>query len=191
MRTGTLGATATRAVSPANGYASTGGSDDGGPRWADTDLPADVDASVSVYADSLIPARIFVRGANLDTTTPTYYAATITRGVNVKLVRVVNGVETALGSIQSNQYLSGQWVRLRIDRRRRSPARRALSHRHSAVADARRQLVRQPGLRAGRARRCDRGCRQSRRRARPLRSRVRSCSTTSTRTRPVRTLDPS
>ena len=69
------------------------------------------------YLDSLIPARVFVRGSNLDTATPTYYAASITRGLNIDLVRVVNGVETRLGSVKSSQYLSGQWVRAEPNRR--------------------------------------------------------------------------
>jgi hypothetical protein len=111
---GGFGATTANAVSPANGFASTGGSSTVGRAWANTDLPADVDASAAVYLDGLIPARVFARGANLNTATPTYYAASITRGLTVKLVRVVNGVETGLGSVTSDEYVSAEWVRLRL-----------------------------------------------------------------------------
>jgi hypothetical protein len=111
---GTFGATATRALSPANGYASTGNSTTAARAWAEADLPADAAASVAVYLDSLIPARVFVRGADLGTTTPTYYAASITRGLEVTLLRVVNGTESVLGSLRSTNYLSGQWVQVRV-----------------------------------------------------------------------------
>ena len=57
---------------------------------------------------------MFVRGSNLGTTSASYYAAAVTRGVNVTLVRVVNGVETTLASMKSDTYLSNQWVRVRL-----------------------------------------------------------------------------
>jgi len=112
--TGTFGADAGRALSPANGFTSNGGSNTSNRAWTIADLPADVDASAAVYLNSLIPARVFVRGQNLDTLTPTYYAASITRGLTVQLVRVVNGTETVLGSVQSSDYISGKWVRVRV-----------------------------------------------------------------------------
>lgn len=111
---GTLGAATGAALSPAHGFASTGGSSTAARAWATAELPADVDASAAVYLNGLIPGRVFVRGSNLDTATPTYYAASVVRGVSVQLVRVVNGVETTLGAMNSTAYVSGQWVRLRI-----------------------------------------------------------------------------
>jgi hypothetical protein len=111
---GTQGATALRSVSPANGYAFAGASTTAARAWADNPMPVDVAASAAVYLDSLVPARVFVRGSNLDTATPTYYAASITRGLQIQLVRVVNGVETVLGSLKSSAYLSSQWIRVRV-----------------------------------------------------------------------------
>jgi hypothetical protein len=111
---GGFGVTTPLANSPANGFTSTGGTSTANRAWAGTALPGDVDAAASVFLNSLIPAQVFVRGSNLDGTTPTYYAATITRGFTVKLVRVVNGVETSLGSITSDEYVSSQWVRVRV-----------------------------------------------------------------------------
>src|SRR5262249_49781346 len=64
---GTVGASAARALSPANGFAPTGGSAIAARGWATDSLPADTDASVAVYLDSLIPAQVFVRGSNLNT----------------------------------------------------------------------------------------------------------------------------
>lgn len=111
---GTLGVSGTSSWSPANGYASTGGSTTAARAWYASEMPADVDASVAILANSLIPARVLIRGANLDSATPTYYAANLTRGLNVSLVRVVNGVESTLGSLSSSSYLSGKWIRLRL-----------------------------------------------------------------------------
>jgi hypothetical protein len=102
------------AESGANGFASTGGSNTSSRAWSTTSLPADVDASAAVYLNSLIPAQVFIRGSNLNTATPTYYAATITRGLTVQLEKVVNGVKTTLGSVTSSDYISSKWVRVRI-----------------------------------------------------------------------------
>src|SRR5262249_16766891 len=69
-----------------------------------------VQVSASVFANALAPAGVLARGTGLDTTTPTYYAATLTRGVDIKLLRVVNGVTTTLGQVASTTYLSNQWL---------------------------------------------------------------------------------
>ena len=111
---GTFLATTDRAVTPGNGFASAGTSATTARGWSNTVLPADTDASAAVYLDSLIPAQVFVRGANLDTAKPTYYAVTLTRGLNAQLVRVVDGVTTVLGSMKSTAYLSRAWVRARL-----------------------------------------------------------------------------
>lgn len=107
-------ASPTRALSPSNGFTSNGLSNTTARAWTDADLPADVDVSAAVYLDGLIPAQVFARGSNLQGTTPTYYAVSLTRGLNAQLVKVVNGTETVLGSIKSSAYLSGQWVRARL-----------------------------------------------------------------------------
>jgi hypothetical protein len=112
--TGGFITTTARAETPANGFASTGGSVTAARSWSDTVLPADVDASAAVYLDSLIPARVFVRGSGLDTAKPTYYAVSLTRGLQANLIRVVDGVETVIGSITSTAYTSGIWVRARV-----------------------------------------------------------------------------
>jgi hypothetical protein len=103
-----------RALSAGNGFASGGLTTTAARAWSKVDLPADVDASVSAYLDSLVPIQLFVRGANLQGAAPTYYAVNVTRGLQATLVKVVNGSETALGAIKSTSYLSGQWVRVRL-----------------------------------------------------------------------------
>lgn len=82
--------------------------------WLNTALPADAQVSVNVYLDSLIPAQLIARGQNLDTEAPSFYAAAITRGVQLQLFRVVNGQSTVLASLQSANWLSNQWVRVSL-----------------------------------------------------------------------------
>lgn len=107
-------ANSSRALSPVNGFSSLGGSSSWSRAWADSDLPADVNASVAIYLDSLIPAQILVRGSRLETASPTYYAVSITRGLQAQLVKVVNGASTVLGSIKSSSYFSSQWLRVSL-----------------------------------------------------------------------------
>jgi hypothetical protein len=113
---GTAGfvASSARALSPANGYSANGTSVTAARSWLATPQPADVRASASLYADSLIPASLLVRGANLDTSTPTFYALTVTRGLEAQLIRVVNGVGTTLASVKSDTYTSSVWLRLTL-----------------------------------------------------------------------------
>src|SRR5262249_45351555 len=112
--TGAFGASTSRALSPANGFASSGQSNTTARAWANTDLPADVDASAAIYLDSLVPAQVLVRGTNLQSSSASYYAVNITRGLQATLVKVVNGVETSLGTIKSIGYFSAQWARVRL-----------------------------------------------------------------------------
>jgi len=104
----------TISLSPSNGIASTGGSTTVSRAWTATAMPADVDATAAVYVNGLVPAGVFVRGVNVNSASPTYYEARIVRGVNITLVRVVNGVETVLGTLKSADYVSSQWVRVRL-----------------------------------------------------------------------------
>jgi hypothetical protein len=107
-------ASTARAETPTNGFASNGGSTSAARAWSDTDLPADVNASAALYLDSIIPAQLIVRGANLNTSNPSYYAITVTRGLQASLVKVVNGTATTLGSIKSNSYFSSAWLRVSL-----------------------------------------------------------------------------
>ena len=98
-------------LSPNHGLAVDGGSRTAARAWHDESHPADVQASISLRVDSLIPASLFVRGQQLDSTTPSYYALTITRGMTATLSRVVDGQSTSLATIQSKDYFSQKWLR--------------------------------------------------------------------------------
>jgi hypothetical protein len=103
-----------KALSAPNSLAAAGGSRGSARAWPDKTLPADIQAGAAVYLDTLIPAQVFVRGSGADTASPTYYAATVSRGLEVRLERVVKGKATSLGTVKSAGYVSGKWVRLTL-----------------------------------------------------------------------------
>lgn len=105
----------TRFNSPTAGLGVSGTSATSARAWYATAAAADSVAEAVVFADSLIPAGVLVRGANLNTTTPTYYSLNVARGLNLTLKRVVNGAETTLGTLRSSGYVSGQWVRVTLE----------------------------------------------------------------------------
>ena len=89
---------------------SAGSSATSGRAWIATPLPSDVTASATVLVNSLIPAQIILRGRDLDTPRPTYLAASVVRGTELKILRVMAGVTTELVSVRTNRYLSGGWI---------------------------------------------------------------------------------
>jgi hypothetical protein len=82
--------------------------------WPDTLPLADLQASAVVHIDSLIPAQVFGRGTRLASGTPSYYAVSVTRGLQVQLVRVQNGVATVLGQVASRDWVDNVWVRVTL-----------------------------------------------------------------------------
>src|SRR5262249_26005971 len=106
---------ATQAQSGAQSLISTSTSSNAQARaWVGAPLAANVQTATSVLLNSLVPLRLFARGNNLGTLTPTYYAASITRGLEVSLLRVVNGIVTEIGKVKSAVYFSNQWVKLSL-----------------------------------------------------------------------------
>jgi hypothetical protein len=103
------------ALSGSNGLTSSSSLSSADARaWSTTLSPANASASAAVFVDSLIPARVLVRGSGLDTNSPSYYAVAVSRGLQLQLLRVVNGVTTVLGSINSQSYFSGGWLQISI-----------------------------------------------------------------------------
>ncbi len=82
--------------------------------WYNTDLPADVDIGATVYLEGSAPAQIIGRGRDLATNAPSYYAVRVTSGMQLQLLRVVNGETSVIGSLQSNEALAGKWVRITL-----------------------------------------------------------------------------
>jgi hypothetical protein len=108
------------AVSTANpqngpaGLASFGASADSERAWLATSQPANIQASASVFVNSLVPGQVLVRGSNLNSASPTYYGLWVRQGLYVQMVRVVNGVSTTLGSLSSASWFAGHWVQLTL-----------------------------------------------------------------------------
>ncbi|HJT78408.1 MAG TPA: Ig-like domain-containing protein, partial [Gemmataceae bacterium] len=111
---GGFAASATQALSPRNRLAATGAAGEDDRAWLKAPAPADAQASTAVYLDNTDPAAVFLRGSNLSTAAPSYYALAVTRGVQAQLLRVVNGVTTVLGTVRSSSYLSGRWVQVTL-----------------------------------------------------------------------------
>ena len=73
-------------------------------------VPTDAQVTSSIFVDSLTPAGIFARGSNVGTSRPTYYGLTVKRGLEIELVKVVNGVGTTLVHLDSTGWQSGVWI---------------------------------------------------------------------------------
>ncbi len=82
--------------------------------WVNTAQPANVEVSSDVYMNSLIPVEVLARGTGLNTTTPSYYAVAVTRGLDVKLLRVENGSVTTLGEVKSAGWTANQWANVTL-----------------------------------------------------------------------------
>ncbi len=88
--TGSTAVSAGLGVGGSNAVTSVGQSKSATRTWNTRAVDADTGAAVSVFADGLIPAVVFARGQNLNTTTPSYVAAVVTRGLTVELWEVTN-----------------------------------------------------------------------------------------------------
>src|SRR5262249_47336719 len=78
-------------------------------------LPAQVEVSADIYANTLQPTHVIARGSGLGTASPTYYAASIISGTTVKLLKVVGGTTTVLGQpLTSSAYTANLWLRTTI-----------------------------------------------------------------------------
>ena len=96
------------------GLASTGASNVTARGWLATSQPANVQASADVFVNALTGAQVLVRGSDLNSASPTYYALTIRRGLYAQLVRIVNGTTTVLADISSASWFDGDWARLTL-----------------------------------------------------------------------------
>jgi hypothetical protein len=105
-----IAVTASASVSRPNALGVTGGTPDSARAWYGTAQPADVQVSAAIDLTSLIPAQVFARGSGLNGTAPSFYAVSVTRGLQLQLLRVVGGSVTTLASLPSANYFSQQWV---------------------------------------------------------------------------------
>jgi hypothetical protein len=111
---GSIQLSSAKALSKPNSVVMSGGSKINGRAWIKEAQPADVQASTAVFIEQLIPAQVIVRGTALDGGKPTFYAASVVRGTEIKLVSVVRGAGTVLGTLKSAGWFSEKWVRLTL-----------------------------------------------------------------------------
>jgi hypothetical protein len=104
-----FGVGSVRAIGTAS-LASTGSSARSSRIWPAAAYPANATVTAALFADSLIPAQVLARGRELNGERPSYYAVSVARGLEVKLIRVVNGTRTELSSLRTKTYASGLWV---------------------------------------------------------------------------------
>ncbi len=90
--------------------ASDGGSQAISRAWPDRIFSANTRITAAILANSLIPAELFTRGTDVDGPTPSYYAVSVTRGTEIQLLRVVDGVQSDLATVRTNDYVSGLWL---------------------------------------------------------------------------------
>jgi hypothetical protein len=107
-------ASTNRFLSGPNGFVSTSNNVTS-RSWLNVQEPTNLQASAALYLDSLVPARLFVRGKNLTTNTPSFYALQLTRGFQLQIIRVLNGVATSLGQLASADFVQPIWVRATLD----------------------------------------------------------------------------
>jgi hypothetical protein len=110
---------ADKSLSPPRSLAVTGISRLEARAWLRKPLPADVQVSAAVLVDTLIPAQVIARGTDLDSASPTFYAAAVSRGVEVQLLRVVRGKVTRLASLKSTRWVSQRWLRVTLQVRKK------------------------------------------------------------------------
>jgi hypothetical protein len=104
-----------QALSPARSLASTSAASQVAARtWVAAIQPADVEVSAALFANNPMPLQVLARGKNLGGTKPTYYGFQVTRGLEVKLVRLKDGASTTLAQLSSHYYQSDLWVRVTL-----------------------------------------------------------------------------
>jgi len=82
--------------------------------WLNEVFPADFGIAANFFLNSLQPMQLFARGSRLDSFLPTYYAASVTRGLQVELLRVVNGHSRTLAVLQVPVDLNQRWIQLAL-----------------------------------------------------------------------------
>ncbi|HMF15237.1 MAG TPA: hypothetical protein VKE94_23140, partial [Gemmataceae bacterium] len=111
---GTIQLSAAKALSKPNAVACSGGSKTAGRAWLKQPQPADVQVSAAVFVEQLIPAQVLARGQGLDGPRATCYAASVVRGLEVKLQRINQGAASSIATVKSAKWLSEKWVRLTL-----------------------------------------------------------------------------
>ena len=103
-----------KAVSEPNILTGNGGSTTIAHAWLDKPTADDVQVSAAAFLNTLVPAAVIVRGHNLDGNLGSYYAAAVNRGLELQLLKVVQGKAAPLGTLKSAGYFSEKWARVTL-----------------------------------------------------------------------------
>ena len=90
------------------------GSAAGARAWLSAPFARDVEASAALLLNSSAPARLFIRGQNLTTSAPSYYAVELSNAGKLKLVELNKGKEGVLGSVAAPAGLANRWVTVTV-----------------------------------------------------------------------------
>ena len=82
--------------------------------WDNASLEKDVQVQADVLVNNLGAVQIFARGQNLNQANATYYAVSVGRGMEVDLLRVINGQTTKLATIKSTEWTTNVWARVNL-----------------------------------------------------------------------------
>jgi hypothetical protein len=110
--TGTAAAASSPALSSPNSYELNGGSATQVRAWSTASLPGNVSGSVALDLNTLVPAELIIDGSNLDSSSPSYDAVVLSRGLQASVIQVTNGTAATLGTLKSASYFSAEWVRV-------------------------------------------------------------------------------
>jgi hypothetical protein len=110
--TNAFGASSAQSFSPPNSLlvASPSASGMNARAWINTAQPANMQVEAAVYLDQPIPAEVLARGRGLNSATPSYYAVSVTEGLDLKLLRIQKGVTTTLGEVRSESWFANRWA---------------------------------------------------------------------------------
>lgn len=78
--------------------------------WINAAQPANMQVEAAVYLNQPIPAEVLARGSSLGSATASYYAVSVTQGLDLKLLRVQNGTATTLGEVKSASWFANRWA---------------------------------------------------------------------------------
>jgi hypothetical protein len=108
----TFAVSSSQALSAPNTFAvsSPTGSGMNSRSWLTSSQSANMQVQAAVYLNSPIPAEVLARGTGLETANASYYAVSVTQGLDLKLQRVQNGTTTTLGEVRSANWLANQWA---------------------------------------------------------------------------------
>ncbi|HEY8504529.1 MAG TPA: hypothetical protein VIL46_08095, partial [Gemmataceae bacterium] len=85
--------------------------------WLESPYGPHTEVATSVYVDGTAAAQFFLRGQDLQTPAPSYYAVSVGRGGAVSLLRSAEGRVTELASARPIETLGDQWLRVRFQAR--------------------------------------------------------------------------